>query len=172
MSILKKAVFASVAIFATQTFAMEDRVLEFPADYKTGFDKYLISDRLYQDDQVISLYANETARKAALEGAPLPDGSVLVGEIYKVKLDEDGEVIESALGRRIPSELSAIVVMERRAEWAEQYPDDLKVGGWEFEVFSPAGENLGKDTTSCRECHQPLANTEYLWSFEHLSGAN
>ena len=38
-------------------------------------------------------------------------------------------------------------MMERRAGWDDQYPDELKVGDWEFEVFSPTGENLGKDTT-------------------------
>ena len=57
----------------------------------------------------------------------------------------------------------------RRAEFADAYPDELKVGGWEFEVFSPSGENLAKDTTACRECHHPLTDTEFMWSIEHLT---
>ena len=152
--------------------ALEDRVLEFPANYKTEFDNYIISDRLGNEDQVISLYANDVARAAARKGEKLPDGSILVGELYKAKKDADGTVIESALGRRIPETLAAIVVMERRAAWADQYPDDLKLGGWEFEVFSPDGKNLGKDTTACRECHAPLGETDFTWSIHHMAGGN
>lgn len=151
--------------------AQDDRVLALPGDYRTNFTKYLIADRLNQDDQIIALYANEIARNAAQAGEPLPDGSILIGEIYKAKLDETGDVAESLLSRRIPEERISIVMMERRAEWADQYPDDLKVGGWEFESFSPDGVNLGKDTTECRECHQPLDESEYLFSIEHLAGA-
>lgn len=152
--------------------AQDDRVLALPGDYRTNFTKYLISDRMNQDDQVIALYANEIARNAAQAGVPLPDGSILIGEIYKAKLDENGDVAESMLSRRIPEERISIVMMERRAEWAGQYPDDLKVGGWEFETFSPDGVNLSKDTAACRECHQPLDTTEYLWSLEHLAAAD
>ena len=158
-------------VVTASAFAQEDRVLTLPADYKAAFDNYYINDRQIQEDQVISLYANEVARAGAKAGT-LPDGSILVGELYSAKKDSDGVVIESALGRRIAGELKAIVVMERRADWAAQYADDLKVGGWEFEVFSPAGENLGKDTTACRECHAPLGDSEYLFSLEHLAAAN
>ena len=157
---------------AAGAYALEDRVLELPADYATSYDNYMISDRLNQDDQVISLFANATARQAARAGQPLPDGSILVGEIYAAKKDADGEVVESMLGRRVPGELKAIVMMERRASWAEQYPDGQKVGGWEFEVFSTDGKNLGKDTTACRECHEPLADSEYTWTLEHIAAAN
>lgn len=160
-----------VALLATAALA-EDVALDLPGDYRTAFDNYLISDRLGQEDQVISLFANEVARESARADGTLPSGSIIVGEIYKAKTDADGEVIESGLGRRIPGELAVIVMMERRDGWDAQYPDELKVGDWEFEVFSPTGENLAKDTTGCRECHHPLDDTEYTFTIEHLAAAN
>ena len=150
----------------------EDIELELPADYRQSFDNYLVSDRLGQEDQAISLFANSTAREGVRADGKLPYGSVLIGEIYTVKLDADGTAVESQIGRRIPETLKAIVMMERRAGWDDQYPDELKVGDWEFEVFSPTGENLGKDTTACRECHHPLTETEFTWSYDHIAGAN
>lgn len=163
---------AAALLLGASAYALEDRVLELPADYKTAYDNYMVSDRLGQEDQVISLYANDLARESARKDGTLPDGSILVGEIYAAMKDADGEVMESPLGRRIPGELKAIVMMERQAAWADQYPDGQKVGGWEFEVFSPDGKNLGKDTTACRECHDPLAETEYTWSLAHIGAAN
>ncbi|MEX2518446.1 MAG: cytochrome P460 family protein [Paracoccaceae bacterium] len=162
---------ALLTLFVVGAGAAEDRVLNLPADYRRSLELYLTADRV-GSDQVISMFANDVVRDAARAGEPLPDGSILVGEIYSPKLDADGDPIESQIGRRVPGEFVAIVMMERRAEWADQYPDDLKVGGWEFEVFSPAGENLNRDTTACRECHQPLDQTEFTWSFDHIGGAN
>ena len=164
---------APIALFAlaSATVALEDRKLDLP-DYKAGFTNYMISDRLNQDDQVISLWANDTARTSARADGTLPDGSVLIGEIYAAKKDADGDVIESAIGRRVPGALKAIVLMERKAAWGDQYSEDMKVGGWEFEVFSPAGENLSKDTTACRECHAPLGDSEFTWTLDHIAAAN
>jgi hypothetical protein len=154
------------------TALAEDVTLNLPADYRTAFDNYLIADRLGQEDQVIALFANDVARSGARADGRLPYGSVLVGEIYKAQTDAEGQVIESALGRRIPAELAAIVLMERREGFDAQYPEALKVGDWEFEVFSPAGDNLAKDTTACRECHAPLTDTEHTFTFAHIGGAN
>lgn len=151
--------------------AFNDVVLQLPANYKAQ-GPYMISDRLGQEDQVIVLYANATARFGAKGNGKLPDDSIIVGEIYTAKQDGEGAIIESQVGRRIPGELKTIVMMERRAGWDDQYPDELKVGNWEFEVFSPSGENLGKDTTACRECHHPLTDTEFLFSYDHITAAN
>ena len=60
-------------------------------------------------------------------------------------------------------------VMTRIAGNDDRYPDELKVGDWEFEVFNLSGENQYKDTTACRECLHPLTETEYMWSYEHLA---
>ncbi|MEZ5824048.1 MAG: cytochrome P460 family protein [Geminicoccaceae bacterium] len=173
-SVWATAVGAGLAcgMLSTSALAQEDRVLAFPADYRDSFFQYYEGDRLQEDAQTIRLFANETARQAAIEGKPLPDGSLLVAEIYAAKKDADGNIVESDLGRRIPGEFKAIALMERRAGWGDQYGDTLDVGDWEFELFSPAGENLARDTTGCRECHQPLNTTEHLFSLEHLSAAN
>ena len=152
--------------------AGEDRVLTLPTDYKQTFTHYYSGDRLYAEKQTIKLYANGLAASAAAKGEPLPSGSVLVGELFAAKTDVDGEVIESALGRRLHGDMKAIVVMERRDGWDDQYPDDLKVGNWEFEVFSTSGQNLNKDTTACRECHAPLGDSEYTWTIDHIAAAN
>ncbi|MGI9506731.1 MAG: cytochrome P460 family protein [Geminicoccaceae bacterium] len=149
----------------------DDVVLQLPANYKDQ-GPYMISDRLLQEDQVIVLYANATARFGAKGNGKLPDESIIVGEIYAAKKGADGEVIESQVGRRIPGELKTIVMMQRRAGWDDQYPDELKVGDWEFEAFSPSGENLGKDTSACRECHHPLTDTEFMFSYDHITAAN
>ena len=69
----------------------------------------------------------------------------------------------------LPAISRAIAVMERRSGWDDQYADELKVGDWEFEVFSPSGENLNKDTTGCRACHHPLTDTEFTFSIDHLA---
>ena len=108
-------------------------------------------------------------KKMAKKGEKLPDGSVLVAEIYAAQKDADGDVIESAIGRRVSGEFKAIALMERKAGWDAQYSDDLKVGDWEFELFSTAGKNLNKDTTGCRQCHAPLGDSDYLFSGEHMA---
>ena len=172
MKRLLLAVAACACVSVAVAGSIEDRVLDFPADYRETFTRYYNNDRLFAEEQTIVLYANAAAVKGAKDGSKLPAGSVLVAEIYAAKKDAEGAVIESALGRRIPGEMKAIALMERRDGWDAQYPDNLKVGDWEFEVFSADGKNLGKDTTGCRECHHPLGDKDFLWSIEHLKAAN
>lgn len=166
------AIFVGLSsVLATSLFAAEDRTLDFPQDYRENFTLYFTGDRLFEDEQTIKIYANEIARRGVQSDGKLPDGSVLVAEIFAAKKDEKGEVIESAVGRRVSGKFKAIAVMERRGGWDDQYADELKVGDWEFEVFSTDGKNLGKDTTGCRECHHPLEDSEFTFSIEHLEAA-
>lgn len=170
---MKRLAIATIlsAILTMPSIAEEDRVLDFPKDYRENFTLYFTGDRYLEEEQTIRLFANDIALEGAKADAPLPDGSVLVAEIYAAVKDSNGDVVESAIGRRIPGQFKAIALMERRSGWDAQYGDDLKVGDWEFEVFSTAGENLGKATTGCRACHHPLADTDFLFSIEHLQAA-
>lgn len=162
---------ALAAVIAFPASAGEDRELAFPENYRENFTLYFTGDRYIAGEQTIRIYANDIALNGAASDGKMPDGSVLVAELYAAQKDADGEVIESAIGRRIQGEFKAIALMERRAGWDDQYSDDLKVGDWEFEVFSTDGKNLAKDTTSCRECHHPLADSEFMFSIEHLTAA-
>jgi hypothetical protein len=139
-----------------------------PANYKTEFTNTFNGDRTANEKQVIRIFANETAVAGARADGKLPYGSVVVGELYSVKLDADGKPIRSVLGRRIIDELAAVVVMARGQQFDAEYTDELKVGDWEFAVFSPSGERLEKDVTACRQCHHPLADKEFVFSYEHL----
>ncbi|MEM9439402.1 MAG: cytochrome P460 family protein [Pseudomonadota bacterium] len=157
------------AMAATPLIAADDRVLDFPEGYEENFTLYFTGDRFLEDEQTIKIYANDIALEGVQNDGKLPDGSVLVAELYAAVKDSNGEVMESQIGRRVSGDFKAIAVMERRTGWDDQYPDELKVGDWEFEVFSTSGENLAKDTTACRACHHPLTDTEFMFSIEHLA---
>jgi len=148
-----------------------DERVSFPADYRSEFSNYLSLDRTGTPDQVIRLFANDKAIAAAKAGEPLPEGSVLVGEIYKARKDAEGKVITSALGRRVRDKLAAVAVMEKQSGWGAALSEDLRNGDWDFGIFSPQGERLAnKDLNACRSCHAPLKDTQHLFSLEHLSG--
>ena len=157
-----------VALAASAASADKDRIA-FPADYKTNMQNYVSLDRTQNDDQVIRLFAPKEALDAAKSGAELPDGTVLVAEIYKAKKDKGGKVIESSLGRRIRDKFAAIAVMQKGKGWGEKFPEELRNGDWDFAIFNPKGERLvEKDLNSCRGCHAPLKNTQHLFSLEHM----
>lgn len=168
------AVVAAAAVglvIAGTSIAGDEPRIAFPADYATKFKNYVSLDRTQNDDQTIRLFGNDKALEAARAGKELPDGSVLVAEIYKAKKDAKGEVIESSLGRRIRDKFAAIAVMEKRKGWGDKFPAEFKNGDWDFAIFSPKGERLvDKDLNSCRGCHAPLTDTQHLFSLEHMAG--
>jgi len=157
----------SVSLLAASAQAGPENV-DWPGDYKSTFTFYFSGDRTANEQQVIRIYANDTVIAARKAGGKLPFGSVLVGELYAVQLDEKEQPVISSLGRRIPEKLSAIVVMQRGQDFDSGYPEHLATGDWEFAVFNPAGQKLDKDITACRACHHPLGDKEFVFSYEHL----
>lgn len=157
-----------LSMIAAMAYADQERIA-FPADYKAKFSNYLSLDRVQNDDQIIRLFANDVALAAASEGRELPDGSILVGEIYAAKKDKDGKVVVSTLGRRIRDKFAAVAVMQKGAGWGSAFPDELRNGDWDFAIFSPDGQRLNKDLNACRQCHAPLKDTQHVFSLQHLA---
>lgn len=162
------AIATALAGAAGLAWAANERIA-FPASYADTFTNYLSLDRVQNDDQIIRLFANKTATDAAASGAALPDGSILVGEIYAAQKDKEGNVVTSSLGRRIRDKLVAIAVMEKRSGWGAAFSDDLKNGDWDFAIFGPSGQRLDKDLNACRQCHAPLKGSDHVFSLEHLN---
>ncbi|MCB1520060.1 MAG: cytochrome P460 family protein [Hyphomicrobiaceae bacterium] len=165
---MARSIVAALASLAGAAAVAEEARITFPQNYATEFKNYLSLDRVQNADQIIRLFANSAASEAGAAGKELPDGSVLVGEVYAAQKDGDGKVIVSDLGRRVRSKLVAIAVMEKRQGWGEKYPTQLRNGDWDFAIFSPAGKRLDKDLDACRSCHAPLATRQHVFSLEHI----
>lgn len=162
------AVVLTLAFGATAVWADSERI-HFPDDYRTNMENYLSLDRTQNPDQTIRLFATKETLQAAKAGDELPDGTVLVAEIYKAKLDEDGKVLESSLGRRIRDKFAAVAVMQKGNGWGADFEDALRNGDWDFAIFKPSGERLvKKDLDQCRACHAPLTDSQHLFSLEHM----
>lgn len=142
--------------------------IAFPKDYATTFTNYLSLDRTQNDDQIIRLFANDIAMKGLKETGKFPEGSILVGEVYKAKKDKDGEVLESDLGRRIKNKFAVVAVMEKRKGFGKGLPSDIKTGDWGFAAFKPDGSVAKKNLAKCHQCHAPFGETQHVFSIEHL----
>ena len=156
----------SLAILAAAATA-DDRV-SLPADYRETFTEYLALDRTQNPDQFIRLYANDVAMRGVDPSGALQNGSVIVGEVYSVAKDKDGDVKTSALDRRIVDQLLLLAVMEKRAGFGETSTSLFSTGDWDFAAFKPDGSAAAKNLDECRACHAPLTRTDFVFSTEHL----
>lgn len=145
-----------------------DQRVELPKDYRETFVEYLALDRVQNPDQFIRLYADPVAMQGVDASGQLPEGSVLVGEVYSVKKDAEGQVRTSSLNRRIADEMLLIAVMEKRAEFKDSPASPIPVGAWDFAAFKPNGEAAAKNLNECRACHAPLTQSDFVFSIEHL----
>ncbi|MBB4121343.1 cytochrome P460 family protein [Martelella radicis] len=89
------------------------------------------------------LYAAAETIAAARAGSAFPEGAVITMDDSR-----DGE-------------LHRILVMEKRAEWA----DLSDAGSWQFRVFSPDGSpDMNEDGARCQACHASRANDDYVFT--------
>ncbi len=142
--------------------------VEFPSDYKERFTRYTtinFPDR----KQVRHYYANEAALSAAREGRALPDGSVLFVEVYKARLDDEGNPLEGSDGYYVEDTLAAFTAMEKQRGWGEAIPEILRNGDWHYAVFAADGTlNTGINQAKCLACHKPLVEDSYVFTLEPL----
>jgi hypothetical protein len=118
------------------------------------------------------MFANDQARESARDGAPLDSGAVLVMEVYKAKLDADGTPVVGSDGFFEPGDMAAIAVMESRTGWGEEYPAAIRNRTWEYALFNANEHSLmDRDHQPCFECHKPLHESDYVFSFDPLAKA-
>jgi hypothetical protein len=147
-------------------------VVSYPEGYQGSFTHYATVNRADERKQVVKIFANDTALASARDGAPLDSGSVIVMEVYKAELGADEQPVVGADGFFVPAELAAITVMETRPGWGADYPDEWRNDEWEFAAFTAGDHTLvERDYQPCFACHKPLAEADYLFSFDALKKA-
>jgi hypothetical protein len=102
-------------------------------------------------------------------GEPLPTGTVLTMPAFKAVLDERGEPLKDANGRYIRGSLELVLVMEKRAGWGAEYPEELRNGEWRYQRFRPDGiRDASADPKACLTCHKPKHADDYVFTLHDL----
>jgi hypothetical protein len=147
-------------------------LIAYPEGYQENFVHYTTVNRADERKQVVKIFANDVALASAKDGAPLDSGSVIVMEVYKAELDADEQPVMGEDDFFVPAELAAITVMETRAGWGADYPDEWRNADWEFAAFTAEDHALvERDYQPCFACHKPLAESDFLFSFDALEQA-
>jgi hypothetical protein len=145
--------------------------IAFPANFASGV-LYATIDRPDAKQQR-ELYASAEAVKAALEGKPMPHGTVITEVLYRAVLDSAGNPTRDANGRFQKGDVAGYVVMEKRAGWGVEYPDELRNGEWEYAVFTADRQLNPKpkaNLKACFECHKPHSKADFVMSAPMLAG--
>ena len=112
--------------FVTVAFAGGNpEFIPFPADYKKSDTQYTTLNR-GNGKQVAVLYANEAAMRSIPYGDQLIPGSRIIMEIYKKKIDADGNPVMGSGGIYEKGSLAAIAVMEKSIEWPDKFSANLR----------------------------------------------
>ena len=162
---------ALAAVFAALPARAGGDLVKFPENYATGV-LYTTVDRA-DNKQYRELYTTPAAIAAAKKGEPLPSGTVLTLVQYAAKLDAQGNPEKDANGRFIKGNLIAYTVMEKRAGWGKEYPDNVRNGEWEYQAFkADKTPNTAANLTGCFNCHKPLdARQDFVFSYDKLKSA-
>lgn len=160
------SVAASVAaVYAGYVLAGPDRVA-FPAGYAERFVRYNAVDR--PDRKTVRfMYVSPESHAQAKAGEPIPDGTVLVMEDHRAKLDASGNAEIGSDGRLVGTdEILNIFVMEKRAGWGAVYPADKRNGDWDYAWYLPGGSpKADAKFDGCFACHQSRADRDYTFTY-------
>ena len=144
----------------------------FPEGYATSFTRYHTIN-FPATKQVRYYYANRPAVDAAKAGRPLPDGSVLLAEVYTAKLDADKNPVKGADGFFVSEKLLAYTAMGTGAGWGADFPEMLRNGNWNYAVFGTDKQHrAGVNQAECLGCHKPLDRVSYVFTLKELAAAS
>ena len=143
--------------------------IAFPEKYSEGV-LYATVDR-HDIKQYRELWATRAAVDAVKAGRPIPHGSVLTLVQYKARVDDKGVPLRDASGRFQKGDLVAYTVMQKGEGWGANFPEDIRNGDWDYQVFSAERKvNEKANLKGCFQCHKPHAGQDYVISLARLAG--
>jgi plastocyanin len=90
---------------------------------------------------------------------------------YKAQVDGQGNPLRDRHGRFLKGDLVGYAVMEKRAGWGAEYPDDLRNGEWEYSTFTADRKfNDKANFKACFQCHKPHDGQDFVISYPAMAG--
>ena len=141
---------------------------KYPANYKASFVKYGAAN-FPELKQVRHYYANPIALRAAKNGTALPAGSVIMTEVYTVKMDDRLDLAKGPDGIYVPNQLLYNSVMERGDGWGKDLPLMLRNEDWNYAAFMPNGSpRPGINHAECLACHRAQDQVNFMFTMKEL----
>lgn len=141
--------------------------------FPEGWDQGVLYATVDRPDtkQYREFYTSADAVKAAREGKPIPDGTVITLAAFAAKVDAGGVPVKDANGRFVKDRLVAVNSMQKKAGWGADIPEAVRNGDWVYQSFTPDGKvNDKANLTACYQCHLPFAKDDYLTNLAKLAG--
>jgi len=171
MTILKRVVVVAATLLAgcgtMQLFSSpkyEDGEVPLPKDYK-NWPKFLSAVQRPDAKQVREIYVNPTGARTQA-GQPFANGTLFVMENYAVALNSDGTPVRGTDGKLSKEGLLRVFVMSKNEGNGAKVPPELKNGDWVFTSYDAAGTKTGDQLNTCRACHLPLSNKDYVHRYD------
>jgi hypothetical protein len=136
-----------------------------------AYQNHVLYDVLDQPDigEIREAYIDPESLKKFQPGQPFPSGTVLTLPTFKALTTESGDFVRDANGRLVRGRLDRIVVMEKRAGWGSEYPDELRNGEWEYNRFRPDGSyDMTADIKGCFQCHKPFEKIDFVFTIQEI----
>ncbi|HTP71822.1 MAG TPA: cytochrome P460 family protein [Burkholderiaceae bacterium] len=144
---------------------VRDGELQIPADYKS-WPKYLSAVQRPDAKQVREIYMNPVSRSATAASG-FPNGTLFVMENYAAKARADGSLETGADGKLVKGDLLRVFVMGKNAGWGvTDVAEPLRNGNWVYAAWLPGGQKAPDDTNTCRACHLPMANKDFVHRYD------
>jgi len=135
-----------------------------PSNYKS-WPAMLTNVQRPDAKQVRDLYIAPASSKVKA-GDAFPHGTIMVMENYAAKAAPDGTLETGADGKLVRGDLVRIFVMEKEKGAGREVPEALRNGEWVYAAYLPDGKKAEDNLTTCRGCHLPLANKDFVQRYD------
>lgn len=150
--------------------AQKDGDITVPNNYRS-WPKFVPTVDKAKTGQVREIYINKIGMSAK-KGDNFPSGTVSIMEIYAGQKNSSGGWVKDSNGKLVKGKLSKVFVMEKGTGWGSKQPaGTINNGDWLYGAYlADAKTPATKDFKSCRSCHAPLANKDYIFRYdEHFA---
>ncbi|MFN3543947.1 MAG: cytochrome P460 family protein [Thiobacillus sp.] len=150
---------SGAALAGSHSMAVKnDGELPLPADY-VSWPVYLKNVQRPDLKQIRDIYINPQGLKSS---HPFAYGTTMVMELHSVKTGANGQPVLDANGKLQKQALSKVFVMSKGPGWGQTEAPELRTGEWAYAAFDGSGKSLGKNAGSCRSCHVPMKDTDFV----------
>jgi cytochrome c553 len=141
----------------------------FPTEYERDFTLYF-TQFVADDGQIKRYFASPATVAAVRQGQPMPDGAVIIVEVYAAVLDDKGQPRRDVSGQYQRGRLLAYPVMQNSKGAGAEIPVTLRNSDWTYALFGPDRKpRANANHAECLACHKPRAGSSFMFTFDELA---